>query len=115
MQSQLPLPSVLEGRLLEDLIFEDDQWLWEIVWRLNADFPQVDIAEKVSLAKEVTWKLFEEGQVVLLRGQWPSGPTRALEEKELDMLREQTLPWLDPEHSEILVVITRPVHTSSMP
>jgi hypothetical protein len=112
MPTELPSSSAISARLLEDLKYEDDQWLWEIVWKLNADFPQVELADKVSLAQEVTWQLFNEGQIRFLIGQWPEGAVGPLDNEGLEMIREQTLPWHDPEHAEILVLLTRSLDAS---
>jgi hypothetical protein len=108
MPSELPSSSAIAARLIEDLKYEDDQWLWEIVWRLNGEFPGVDIADKVSLAQEVTWQLFNDGKIEFLRGQWPDGAVGPLDEEGLRMIREQTQPWHDPEEAEILVLLTLP-------
>jgi hypothetical protein len=113
MPSELPTSSEIAERLLDDLRYEDDQWLWEIVWRLNAKFPLVELADKVSLAQEVTWQLFNDGKVRLLRGNWPEGAVGPLDDAGLKAIREQTLPWHDPEHAEILVLLTMSIDASS--
>jgi hypothetical protein len=68
-----PVPSEVEAQLLWDLEHEDDQWLWEIVWRLNAEYPDVSLAEKVHLARTLVLKLEAEGRVELWDGVWTTG------------------------------------------
>jgi hypothetical protein len=34
--------------LLDDVTYEDDQGLWEIVWTLNGQFPDKPLARKIA-------------------------------------------------------------------
>jgi hypothetical protein len=104
----MPLdPNDAESNLLDALRFEDDQWLWEVVWALNGRFPLHSLAERVAVAREVVLRLYRRGDVELWRGLWPDGAAEPLGPEAVGALAVEDLPWRDPEHAGILVVIRR--------
>jgi hypothetical protein len=104
----MPLdPNDVESNLLDALRFEDDQWLWEVVWALNGRFPLRPLPEKVAVAREVVLRLCQRGDVELWRGLWPDGATEPLGPEAVNALTIEDLPWHDPEHAGTLVVIRR--------
>ena len=57
---------------MNDLHFEDDQGLWEIVWRLNTWCPAAERDRKISLERDVVFGLLSEERIELRRIEWPS-------------------------------------------
>jgi len=100
------LPTVEEmSEQLQDALVDADQWLWEPTWKLNQEFPAVDLADKVNLMRQVILSLTLQGTVELWRGQWPAGPVAPLSKEEMGKILAQDTPWHDPEQAELLVVI----------
>jgi hypothetical protein len=105
----LPSRELTAERLLDCLHFEDDQWLWEVVWALNARCPKAGQDEKVGLARQAVFELLADGLIELWRGEWPGGPVEPLSPAQIERLRVDPMPWYDPEHTELLVVIREQV------
>ncbi|MDP9074478.1 MAG: hypothetical protein M3N98_09960 [Actinomycetota bacterium] len=105
-QPDSPLPSVeqLSEQYLDSLA-DGDQWMWELAWKLNEEFPAVELAEKVALARQVVIGLTIKGSTELWRGQWPAGPVAPVSREEMAKIMAEDAPWHDPEHAEILVVV----------
>jgi hypothetical protein len=95
--------------LLDDVTYEDDQGLWEIVWTLNGQFPDKPLACKVELAREAVRLLGPK--IELWRGRWPEGPLEPLTEAEADSLVADDLPWYDPERASQLIWVRLPGRT----
>lgn len=106
MSSPASFPSAEELRLalLNDLRFEDDQGLWEVVWRLNTISPEVEQERKLALAREVVFQLVEAGEVEL-RSAKPGEGAQLLPDSEVACLRNEAEPWCDPERTDLLVLI----------
>jgi hypothetical protein len=51
--AELPVPGQVSERLLDALRHEDDQWLWELAWDLNAQVPGVG-AELLVVIREAS-------------------------------------------------------------
>jgi hypothetical protein len=101
----LPSQDEVIERLLDALRYEDDQWLWEIVWVMNTNHPDAPNADKVALARQVVLGL-AKGQIVeLWRGEWPNGAVALVNDEELERLQVEDPPWFDPEDADLLVVI----------
>ena len=49
VHGELPDQVVFRDRLLDELQYEGDQWLWEPVWLLNADHPDVSLHDKIAV------------------------------------------------------------------
>jgi hypothetical protein len=56
---------------VDEVHYEDDQGLWEVVWALNTQCPEVPLAEKIALARAVVFELLEAGQIELRKIAWP--------------------------------------------
>ena len=114
--SEMPLdPNDVESNLLDAPRFEDDQWLWELVWALNGRFPLRPFPEKVAVAREVVLRLYQRGDVELWRGLWPDGATERLGPEAVKALTVEDLAWHDPEHTGTLGVIRTRTKDSSGP
>lgn len=106
----LPSPAVVRRALLDDLRFEDDQYLWEVVWTLNAHSPDVPQSLKVELARAAVFGLLEDGEIELRKIMWPessdgqAGPSEPLSPEQVERLRSDDLPWFDPTNSTDLLV-----------
>ena len=96
----------MRSELLDDLRYEDDQGLWEVVWTLNTRCPEVDLASKIALARTVVFSLFEDGLVELRQGGWPHNEGAALTEREIARLRHDDTPWNGPLETDLLVHLT---------
>lgn len=104
-ESPLPSPEEVSSRLLETLRTDGDQWLWEMVWGLNREFPSVPVEEKVALARQVVMALTLQAKIELWRGQWPTGPVSPLTQQEMAHVLAASAPWHDPESADLMVVI----------
>jgi hypothetical protein len=104
-ETALPSVDVLSARLLDILRQDGDQWLWEIVWALDREFPDVAVDEKVARAREVVVALTLQGRIELWRGQWPAGPVAPLSPEERAQVLTAVAPWHDPEAAGLHVVI----------
>jgi hypothetical protein len=68
---------------------EDEFGLYELVWSLNAAYPESSPTEHVSAARAAIVKLLDEGRIDLLRAQWASAiPSQPLTLKESRALIE---------------------------
>ena len=105
MPTDGPTSESVKADLLEALTFEDDQWLWEPVWAINAKYPELQVAEKVGLARQVVLGLADQRRVTLWRGLWPGGTVEPLSEPDRFRIAVEEPPWYDPEATDLLVVI----------
>lgn len=105
MAGGLPTSPSIEAYLLDVLTYEDDQWLWEVVWHLNAEFPEESLTAKVRLARQTVLAMQRDGRIVLWRGEWPSGAVEPLTPEAVVQLLTDNLPWFNPQHASCLVVI----------
>lgn len=106
---ELPSREPTAERLLDSLHFGDHQWLWEVVWDLNARYPEAGRDEKVALARQVVFQLLAEGRIALWRGEWPRGPVEPPSPAQIERLRVKAMPWYDAERTELVVVIREQV------
>jgi hypothetical protein len=111
--ADLPSSTQAAERLLDFLHFEDDQWLWEVVWDLNARFPAAGQEEKIRLARQAVSELLASGFIELWRGVWPDGPVEPLGAAEIERLHVEAEPWCDPEQADIIVVIREQVSSNT--
>jgi hypothetical protein len=119
--AELPTSDAVKADLVEALTHEDDQWLWEPVWRLNTEYPDTPRAAQVGnfsdhlwgvsgdrrqgLVCEVVLGLESQHRVTLWQGQWPSGPTQPLSGENHQRILSEDAPWVDPEGTDLLVII----------
>jgi hypothetical protein len=100
VSDSLPSPQQLRETLLDDLVHEDDVWLWEIVWKLNNDCPEPPAAAKIDLARRVVFTLVTEQAIELWRAdRWPPTAFHQLDPQEISQLRDGDAPWSDPARS----------------
>lgn len=102
----LPLQDDLRQELMDDLHYEDDQGLWEVVWLLNTKAPEVTRDEKIALARAVIFGLLDEGRIELRQVTWPEHDGRLLNEVEVARLHHDDAPWFDPEATDLLVQVS---------
>lgn len=95
----------MREELLDELRHEDDQGLWEVVWSLNTMSPDVELSSKIALARSVVVELLSDGLIELRQIEWPSHGGRLLTEDQLRQLRQDDVPWHDPEATDLLVQI----------
>ena len=105
MVSESPTPDSVEADLIDALTYEDDQWLWEPVWRLNGKYPDIPIADKVGVARQVVLGLAADERVILWRGEWPGGIAGPLGKEELERISTEDSPWSDPEGTDLRVIV----------
>jgi len=103
--SDSPTPGPVEADLVDALTYEDDQWLWEPVWNLNAKYSAFPTAEKIVLARRVVPGLAAARRVTLWRGQWPSGISGPLSTSDIERITVEDPPWSNPEGTDLLVII----------
>ena len=106
MTDGLPSLRAVRATLIDALWFEDDQGLWEVVWRLNADHASASMSSKVAMARDVVFGLIDEGLVTLTVSEWPNRADegRPLTDAESERLRTDDRPWVDPAETPDLVV-----------
>jgi hypothetical protein len=99
-------PSAAEFRtsLVNDLHFEDDQGLGEIVWSLNAVSPDVSLNRKIELARTVGFGLLQDGLIELRKVACPECDGPLLCADQVARLRHDDHPWFDPENASDLLV-----------
>ena len=108
-ESLLPSVEQMSERFTEKLQTAGDQWLWEMVWSLNKEFPAVEVGAKVVLARQVVLALTLKAGIELWRGNWPTGPVAPLSQEEMARILAEDAPWHDPEQSDLLVVVQKAV------
>ena len=89
---------------MDELRHEDDQGLWEVVWALNSQCPDVPLAEKIALARAVVFELLESGQIELREIAWPEHEGPILTATQIARLHHDDGPWYDPQNSADLLV-----------
>jgi hypothetical protein len=95
----------MSERLVATLRSSGDQWLWEMVWRLNDEFPALEVGTKVALVRQAVLGLTLKAGIELWRGQWPTGPVAPLSQEEMARILAEDAPWHDPENSDLLIVV----------
>jgi len=89
---------------LNDLRYEDDQQLHELVGLLDYMCPNVSLDLKIDLARTIVFGLLADNLVQLVHGPWPEyGP--ALTATDLERLRHEDAPWHDPEATDLRVEV----------
>jgi hypothetical protein len=102
----LPDRAVVRDRLLDALQYEDDQWLWEVVWWMNVDYPHLKLQEKIVLARAVVTDLLAEGVVELrISAGWPQSADIEPTVAQRAAIMAEDAAWFDPEHADLLVQI----------
>lgn len=102
----LPSSELIKSALLDALLYEDDQWLWEPVWGLNSTHPGVTVEAKVAVVRVVVQELLDEGLVSLyLSPGWPTEGVLPLTSAEIATLAGDSAVWSDPTTAAMLVQI----------
>ena len=94
--------------ILDRVLHEGDQGLWETVWVLNSGEHETPVTDKVVLSRQVTFELLGQGRIELWEGSWPGGPTRRLTDSQIAGLEVDDAPWHDPESAKLLVWVVAP-------
>jgi len=104
MSADLPAASEVRDSLLDDLHHEGHQGLWEVVWALNTQCPEVPLADKLALARAVVFDLLQSGQIELRKIAWPEHDGPSLTAEQRARLQHDDAPWYDPESSAAFLV-----------
>jgi hypothetical protein len=103
--SDLPTPESVQADLVDALTYEDDQWLWEPVWVLNAHYPDFPVVDKVGLVRRVVLGLANQGRLTLWKGDWTTGAAVPLSDPDRLRIEVEDAPWHDPQETDLAVVI----------
>jgi hypothetical protein len=88
-----------QAKLRQDVLSdgkEDYTGLYEIVWSLNTQYPDVSRDLKVAAARAIVTGLLREGQVALYRTVWASNRYEPVPQKDALGALGASAAWEDP-------------------
>lgn len=93
------------ARLREEILSdgaEDYFGLYEIIWSLNGQYPDVSRDLKIAAARAVTVDLLNEGRISLYRTVWASNRYDPVQLEEALHAVGTAAPWEDPSDAPYL-------------
>ena len=95
----MPTPSIDRERLCRDILSDgtaDYTGLYEIIWALNHQYPEVSREQKIAAAQSIIGELLNERRVTLYSTLWASNHYEQVPPEEALAAIESRGVWDDP-------------------